>query len=154
MNFIAGLGKQPADGVLQSIPAVEFRTSCETVWQLLLRDKDLLSYAYSYEFEREKGRKQGGGQSGFKVRGLYGFVSVKPTGYCTLKLSEKTPSGTGRVVEIIDLRVTRQVQTDDWGYLKSHRRNMKVDWYQEMPRILEFCAQNQDGNIEVHDATV
>jgi hypothetical protein len=150
MDFVAGLGKKPQDGILNSMRALKFQLTCKDMWSLLVRDKDLLSYAYSYEFEREKGVKHGGGISGFKVRGFCGYVSVRPTGYCTLKLSEISPSGIGRTVEIIDLRVIRQIQTDDWGYLKVHRRKMEIDWYREMPRILEFCA-NKKGDIQIFE---
>lgn len=60
-----------------------------------------------------------------------------------------SPSGRGRVVKIIDLRVIRQIQTDDRGYLRVHRRKMEIDWYREMPRILEFCEQNKEGDVKV-----
>jgi succinate dehydrogenase/fumarate reductase flavoprotein subunit len=83
------------------------------------------------------------------VRGLQGFIDVRPAGYCTLELSQASPTGQGRTVEILDLRVVKQIQTDDWGYLKIHRRKMEVDWYREMPRILEFCEHNKGETIQV-----
>lgn len=149
LDFVAGLFRKPADGILKTISANKLLLYCKDLWFYLTRDKDLLSYAYSYEFEQEKGVRDGGAQSGFQVRGLYGFIDVRPAGYCTLKLSQASPSGQGRTVEILDLRVIKQIQTDDWGYLKVRRRKMDIDWYREMPRILEFCEQNKNGTIKV-----
>ena len=134
------------------MPAVQFRKNCEVVWPSLLRDKDLLSYSYLYEFEREKGVRHGGGMGGgFHVRGLVGSVKATPKGYCTLRLKASSPDPFGQrpVVEVLDLRKLRRIETDDAGYLKVHRRAMTVDWFQEMPRILDFCERNGDGNIEV-----
>ena len=148
MDFIKGCGKKPKDGLLKSMPVSLFDLYCKSVYPDLLRDQDILPYAYSYEFEREKGIKQGGGISGFKVRELFGFIDVRPAGFCTLKLSEIAPNGVGRIVEILDMRKSPGIETD-WGNLKIHRRAMIVDWYEEMPRILKFCEQNKNGNIEV-----
>jgi hypothetical protein len=132
--------------------AAQFRQSCETVWQSLLRDRDLLSYSYSYEFGREKGVRHGGGLGGgFHVRGLVGSIKATPKGYCTVRLRASSPDSFGRFpfVEVIDLRKERQIETDDAGYLKVHRRAMSVDWFREMPRILEFCDQHGTDKIEV-----
>jgi hypothetical protein len=134
------------------MPAPQFRQVCERAWQPLLRDKQLLSYSYQYEFGREKGVRQGGGMSGgFHVRGLVGSIKATPKGYCTVRLRASAPDSFGRFpfVEVIDLRKERQIETDDAGYLKVHRRAMSVDWYREMPRILEFCEQVGTGAIEV-----
>ncbi|MFO1511578.1 MAG: hypothetical protein U1F83_01475 [Verrucomicrobiota bacterium] len=134
------------------MPTLQFRQSCETVWQSLLRDRELLSFSYMYEFGCEKGVRHGGGMGGgFHVRGLVGSIKATPKGYCTLRLRASLPDAFGRFpfVEVIDLRKERQIETDDAGYLKVHRRAMTVDWYREMPRILEFCDQNGTDKIEV-----
>jgi hypothetical protein len=147
-----GLFKEPPFGILRNLPIPEFRNHCETAWQALLRDKELLSYSYQYEFGREKGVRHGGGMGGgFHVRGLVGSVKATPKGYCTLRLRASAPDQFGRFpfVETIDLRKVCRIETDDAGYLKIHRRAMNVDWYREMPRILEFCDQNGVSRIEV-----
>lgn len=148
-DFVAGLFKKPQDGVLKTISAFTFCMYCKAAWVDLVRDQDLLSYSYSYKFEHENGRTHGGGMSGFKVNEFHGSVSARPAGYCTVELMQISPSGRGRVVEIIDLRVIRQIQTDDKGYLRVQRRKMEIDWYREMPRILEFCEQNKEGDVKV-----
>lgn len=149
-EFVKGLFKRPSDGILQRINAVEFYMYCETVWTDLQRDQDILPFSYSYEFDREKGITGSAGQSGFQVRGRQASIWCKPKGYCTLRLMECSLSGSGRDVEIIDLRNRKGVETDDRGFLKVKRRKMNVDWYKEMPRILEFCDRNKTGMIETH----
>jgi len=152
VTWVSGLFREPPHGILQHIPAPDFRRACETVWQSLLRDRELLSYSYQYEFGREKGVRHGGGMGGgFHVRGLVGSIKATPKGYCTLRLRASSPDYFGRFpfVEVIDLRKERHIETDDAGFLKVHRRAMRVDWYQEMPRILEFCDRNGTDKIEV-----
>jgi hypothetical protein len=144
--------REPPHGILQYLPTSQFRQSCETAWQSLLRDRELLSYSYQFEFEREKGVRHGGGMGGgFHVRGMVGSIKATPKGYCTLRLRALKPDSLGHFpfVEVIDLRKERKIQTDDAGYLKVHRRAMTVDWYREMPRIFEFCDQNGTDKIEV-----
>lgn len=50
-------------------------------------------------------------------------------------------------MEIIDLRKEGSIETDDAGGLKTQRRAMAVDWYREIPRILEFCEENGNDPI-------
>lgn len=152
VTWASGLFREPPHGILQHMPASQFRQSCEVAWQALLRDRDLLSYSYQYEFGREKGVRHGGGMGGgFHVRGLIGSIKTTPKGYCTLRLRASSPDKFGRFpfVEVIDLRKQRLIETDDAGYLKAHRRAMTVDWYREMPRIFEFCDENGTDRIEV-----
>ncbi len=152
VTWASGLFREPPHGILQHIAAPEFRRVCDTVWQSLLRDRELLSYSYQYEFGREKEVRHGGGMGGgFLVRGLVGSIKATPKGYCTLRLRASSPDSFGRFpfVEVIDLRKERHIETDDAGYLKVHRRAMTVGWYREMPRILEFCDQNGTDEIEV-----
>lgn len=147
-----GLFGEPPHGILQHLPASKFRQSCDVVWQSLLRDQELLSYSYQYEFGNDPGVRHSGGMGGgFHVRGMVGSIKATPKGYCTLRLRSSTPDSFGRFpfAEVIDLRKQRQIETDDAGYLKVHRRAMTVDWYREMPRILEFCDQTGDDKIEV-----
>lgn len=143
---------EPSHGILQHMAAPLFRECCETVWRSLLRDQELLSFSYQYEFGREKGARHSGGMGGgFHVRGLVGSIKTKPTGYCTLRLRGSAPVSSGRFpsVEVIDLRKERTIETDDAGFLKVHRRAMTIDWYREMPRVLDFCDQCGADWVEV-----
>lgn len=152
VTWAKGLFREPPHGILQLMPTLQFHEICLTAWHSLLRDRELLSYSYQYEFGLEKGVRHGGGMGGgFHVRGLVGSIQATPKGYCTLRLRASRPDSFGRFpfVEVIDLRKERLIETDDAGYLKTHRRGMTVDWYREMPRILEFCEQNETDKIEV-----
>ena len=148
-----GLGtfREPAHGILKHLAADEFRAGCETAWSALIRDRELLSYSYQYELESQKGVRQGGGQGGgFLVRGLHPSITTKPKGYCTLRLRRLKANGEfAPVEEVIDLRKVKLIQTDDVGYLKVHRRAQAIDWYREMPRILEFAGDPKAEFVEV-----
>lgn len=78
--------------------------------------------------------------------GLISYIETRPKGYCTLRLKAATADA---FIEVIDLRRDRRIETDDAGYLKVHRKAMKVDWYEEMPRIIEFCERNGTDKIEI-----
>jgi len=131
------------------MPTAQFRAFCETVWPLLMRDQELLSYSYTCLYVSPKGEKLDAARRVFTVRGLFTALSVRPKGYCTLRLLSDSSSGRGEKAEIIDLRSSGKIVTDDGGYLTVRRRSMSVDWYREMPRILEFCDYDPAGRIEV-----
>lgn len=152
VTWANGLFREPLFGILQSMPAPAFLQNCERAWEALLRDKDLLSFSYQYQFEREMGVRHNGGMGGgFHVRGLVGSIRATPKGYCTLRLRKSVPDSAGNhpMLEVIDLRKSRGIQTDDAGWLKVHRRSLVLDWFQEMPRILEFCRNAGGERIEV-----
>jgi len=88
VDWAGGLFRESPHGIFQSMSAAQFRQGCEAVWQSLLRDRELLSYSYLYEFGREKGVRHGGGMGGgFHVRGLVDSIKARPKGYCTVGLA-------------------------------------------------------------------
>jgi hypothetical protein len=144
---------KPELGVLQSMPVTLFRAHCQTVWDLLERDRELLSYSYTCQYVSPSGERSDASRAVFTVRGLRPALKDHPKGYCTLRLLDDSGARPGREAEVIDLRTEGKVDTDDGGHLTLRRRSMAIDWYREMPRILEFCEQNSTGVIEVrrHD---
>lgn len=66
-----------------------------------------------------------------------------------MELSAIAPSGKGRVMQIIDMRVRKQYQTDDLGNLKMHRRKGKFEIKDRMSELLEFLTNNEDEIIEI-----
>jgi hypothetical protein len=142
---------EPSDGILQHMAAQVFRECCETVWRSFLRDQELLSFSYLSSDAKKVyvTAVAWAGASMFAV--LVGSIKTKPTGYCTLRLRGSAPDSSGRFpsVEVIDLRKERTIETDDAGFLKVHRRAMTIDWYREMPRVLDFCDQCGADWVEV-----
>lgn len=151
VTWAAGLFREPSHGILKHLHAENFHAACEIAWRALVRDQELLSYSYQYEFESEKGVRHGGGQGGgFTVRGLRPSITTHPKGYCTLRLTKVLADGSpSPEVEIIDLRKVRKIQTDTNGYLKIHRRSQTIDWYREMPDILAFASNPNADFVEV-----
>src|SRR5262245_26582967 len=140
---------KPELGILQSMPVALFRAHCKTVWELLVRDQDLLSYSYTCQYVSPTGERLDASRAVFKVRGLRPALKDRPKGYCTLRLLDDSGARPGREAEIIDLRTAGKLATDDGGCLTVRRRSMTIDWYREMPRILEFCEQSSTGDVEV-----
>ena len=131
------------------MPGLQFRQSCETTWNGLLRDRELLSYSYGCQYVSPTGERLDASRAVYTVRRFRPGLSIRPKGYCTLRLFDDAGPRPGRVVETIDLRAAGKLATDDGGHLTVRRRAMSLDWYREMPRILEFCEQNGTDPIEV-----
>jgi len=149
LDFIAGLGT-PAVGVpLVKHPRGTLALLFRSLLATLEDQKDLLSYSYSYGFTTEPGRRHGGGQSGFRINGYSGSISVRPSGYCDLALSEVAPNGRGRIVEIIDMRVKKHLQTESEGSLVVHRRKAVVGWFELLPKALDFLERCSHVDVEV-----
>jgi hypothetical protein len=149
MDFIRGLETAPRESiVLLSHKKSELKSLVDSLRVELDEQGDLLFWDYSYEFGREPGRRNGGAESGFQVRGLYGFITVRPAGYCDVRLSASR-DGRCLFAELIDMRVVGRIETDNWGYLKVHRRRAELGWAQEIPRLLSFLETCPDLPVEI-----
>jgi hypothetical protein len=83
------------------------------------------------------------------VGGLSGHISTHPNGYCWVELSDRAPTGRGRVVEMIDMRVRRRLETDDWGTLTVTRRASEVGWFRTLPPLIEWLRAQRAKEVEV-----
>lgn len=84
------------------------------------------------------------------MRGLIGYVTVRPSGYCFVILSEVAPTGRGRLVQLIDVRQQAPLQTDDWGTLKvSKSKPQSVGWFDELPRLIQWLGVQETEEAEV-----
>ena len=108
-----------------------------------------MSYSYEFRFSGNRERSGGGGLSGFRVRGLFGSIDTRPAGYCTVKLSDTAPTGRGRLVEVIDMRVRKSMETDDWGTLSIRRRAAPVGWFDQLPRLLDWLRGQAAPEVEI-----
>jgi hypothetical protein len=149
LAFIAGLGAPPLNTVLVTHRRSIFLSQLEALLVGLENQRDLVTYSYSYAFSERAGSNGGGTTSGFHVRGLSGVISVQPSGYCDLTLSEAGPAGKGRILEIHDLRRQTKLQTDDWGMLKVMRRAADVGWYEILPPAIEWLRAQSSREVEV-----
>lgn len=149
LDFVEGLGAPPLNQVLKTHRRSAFLSLLEGLLVALNDQKDLFSFHYQYRFTGQGGSEGGGGTSGFRVRGLFGFVSVEPSGYCDLTLLELAPTGRGRVVEIVDMRTRKELDTDDWGVLKISRRAAPVSWYDQLPSAIGWLKGQDARDVEV-----
>src|SRR5262245_22538932 len=149
LSFVKGLGAPPTGQVLVTHQREVLEQQLESLLRALNEQKDLIGYSYVYKFGGKPERSGGGAVAGFKVQGRFGFVSVRPSGCCYVRLSELTPAGQTRVVETIDMRVVRKLQTDDWGLLTVGRRRADVGWFDELPALLEWLRRQRGRDVEV-----
>ena len=149
LDFVKGLGAPPTGEVLVTHEREVLEQQLQDLLRALNDQRDLIGYSYVYRFGGNPERSGGGAVAGFKVQGRLGFVSVRPSGYCYVRLSELTPDGRSRVVETIDLRVMRKLQTDDWGLLTVARRRADVGWFDELPPLLDWLQRQRGGHVQV-----
>lgn len=115
------------------------------------RDADLLAFDYSFRLTKGDDRHTVKGRlGGFKVRGLFGSVNGQPRGFCTLTLSETSPTGLGRDVELIDLRTRDEIATDDSGLLKIYRTEAKFGCLSSIRGMIEFLEASDADEIVIH----
>jgi hypothetical protein len=149
LAFIAGLGAPPLNKVLATHRRTIFLSQMQALLAGFENYRDLLTYAYRYAFSGRPDSGGGGSTSGFRVRGLFGMISVRPSGYCDLTLSEAGPAGPGRVIEILDLRRRTTLETDDWGVLKVSRRAAEVGWFSCLPLAIKWLQEQSERDVEI-----
>ncbi len=121
----------------------------QSLHRAVVRDEDLLCHDYSYGFSRRGRSRSSAGESGFRVRGLIGYVDARPHGYCHLRLSQPGTNGLPRTVEFIDMRVRESIDTDDLGVLRIYRRQAEMHWQDRLPPLLEFLRARSAREVTV-----
>jgi hypothetical protein len=157
-NFINTLGVYDNFMVVSGIPkdsgVSRKRSNLLHATDMLLeniRDNlDLLSWDYSYSFDDEGKSRSSGGCSGFQIRGYFGSIDARPKGFCTLELWEFPPTGKGRIVEIIDLRNKKTVNTDNRRLLHIYRRKANVGWDQVLTELLGFLKKKKCAEVMIY----
>jgi hypothetical protein len=149
LDFVRGLGAPPEGKVLVSHRRVVLDAMLQGLSTALADQRDLISFSYDFAFSDHHDMGGGGAVSGFKVSGLFGSITVRPSGYCTVTLSQTAPTGRGRTVEIIDMRVRQKLETDDWGTLTVSRRPAEVGWFNELPKVLTWLQQQRSPTVDV-----
>src|SRR5206468_11688527 len=94
---------------------------------------------YSYQIGDEPER-DGGGQS-IRVDGRDGILSLRPKGYCSIKLIESAGQPA-----VIDLRPMKSFPTDA-GTLKVYRRKADTRWPELLSSLLSFLEPRLDRKL-------
>ncbi|WP_034619857.1 hypothetical protein [Chitinibacter tainanensis] len=148
INYAKGLEKIPEDRVLVRDTADMMLLKLQGVVQYLDTYRDILVWKYLYEFSAQSGENEGG-QSGFKIDGLSAYITTRPTGYCTLHLSEVAPNGMGRAVQVIDMRLKKEIQTDTLGVLKIRRRKFNNMLFPFVEQLTAYLARQGKAEVAV-----
>ncbi len=149
LDFIRGLSMPPKGVTLAAHGRIHLKLAFESLLVKLETQRDLITHSYSYVLSSQKKVTHGGATSGIRIRGLSACIDTRPAGYCDLTLMEVGPNGRGRVVEIIDMRVRQEIETDNQGTLKIRRRKAEVGWFTELPKLLQFLNSATDRQVEV-----
>lgn len=145
LDFVRGLGVPPEGQVLATHPREVLLTRLTQLLAALEQQRELISFSYGFRFSEKPAFSGGGAVAGFTVRGLHGSVSVRPAGYCDVKLRGSGPG----IVELIDLRATGGLQTDDWGVLTVTRRKAEVGWFTQLPAVIDWLSGISAAAIQV-----
>jgi hypothetical protein len=149
LDFIRGLGAPPLATVLKTHHRAALILQIRGMLQALEDQRDLITYSYQYSFSALPRQRHSAGRSGFRVQGYVGDIDARPSGWCDLTLSERTPTGRGRVVTIIDFRARKEIETDDLGTLRIHRRREPVGWFDVLPPLLEWLETADESVVQV-----
>jgi hypothetical protein len=84
---------------------------------------------------------------GFACGGGFGAIWLAPAGYYDVTVDDVGPSGIGRVVEIVDMRVRREYETLDKGMLRVCAKKTAVGWFDELEKLIDFLDASQAARI-------
>jgi len=127
-----------------------FRVVAEDFLSTIQCDADLLRFDYSFRLTKGEKHKTRRGLTGFKVRGLDGYIDATPNGFCTLQLTAVSPLGRGRIAEIIDMRGREDIETDDKGMLKIYREPATLNWPRTLPSLVQWLGGQTCAEIVIH----
>ncbi len=113
------------------------------------QQRDLLPYHYSYQIGDGKTFGRGsGGASGFHINGKVHSIRAG-AGTCYLQEIGVGSDGRGSVVNTIDIRDQKCVETDDYGPIKIYRRKLKLTLFETMPLLVSFLRNSKNESFRV-----
>lgn len=115
------------------------------------KDIDLLSYRYQYSFpsRQSSNRPVSSGCSGFRLGEYSGSIESYPRQFLTLKLMEENASGTGRIVQFIDMRNRESIETDNWGLLRVHKKKHEFTLQQACLELNSFLEASDVEQVKI-----
>jgi hypothetical protein len=106
----------------QSFPRTTLFQAAEEFQDDLERQRSLLPYHYSYQIgDGQTFGRGSGGASGFHIKGKVHSI-WGGAGTCYLEEMGIGPDGRGQVVNTIDVRGQKHIETDDYGTITFFRR--------------------------------
>ena len=64
-------------------------------------------------------------------------------------LFRSRPDGRGEILNRIDIRSEKRIETDDFGILKVFRRKLKLTLFETVPQLVAFLSRCEDEVIRV-----
>jgi hypothetical protein len=117
--------------------ATEFHDAIE-------QQRSLLPYHYSYQIgDGTMFGRGSGGASGFHIDGKIHSIQGG-AGVCYLQEIGVGSDGRGQVVNTIDIRGEKRVETDDFGPIKIYRRKLSLTLFETVPPLVSFLRNSKD----------
>jgi hypothetical protein len=113
------------------------------------RDRDLLSFDYTYSFSTKPRKMHGGAFHGFKLQGRPAGVDSRPKGFLTVTILDLAPDQTGRPAAVLDLRSLGGLPTDDMGVLRAHRRKAAIQLAEILEDLLAFLESSKEAKLSI-----
>lgn len=115
--------------------------SARSFRELIARQWTLLPYRYSFD-ARIPGLdmppvRSSSSISGFRIDGAHCWLAAG-VGQCVLKKMDVVANGQGSVADAIDVRGSKQIQTDDWGTIRIYRRRLKSHLPEQLRNLIRF----------------
>ena len=118
--------------------------------QELTRDADLLSFDYSFGFPKFDKTRLKRFSAGFSIRGLMGFITAQPRGFCTLELKQGAPAKSPpRTVEMIDLRQRTEIETDDRGPIRIYKKPAPFKLIEPISQFVQFLKEHRCEDVRI-----
>jgi hypothetical protein len=153
-DAVAVMVDVPNLGEEVTVPLDALRQAVEEIDSLLRDRPELLPYTYQFKCEYirvgpaehhqyiRKDRFDTGGLSGFRLPGDDEHRYAIFAGLNKLELTKMAvqPDGTGKIVEVRDIRGLRELQTADHGLMQFRRRRAKSSLRRGLGEIREFLS--------------
>jgi hypothetical protein len=140
-------------GTKYSAPRQDVLTSATALAEELERQSTLLPYSYSIETRAVSADgpvvRGAGGMSGFRIGGQIHSLKAG-AGRCLLERWERDSAGGGRVVERIDVRDRKSVNTDaEWQTIRIKRRKLQIGLPLHLPALIAFLQSRTEPDVTV-----
>ena len=154
-HFVAVFGVYEHFSVARGVPkdsqvtrrGADLHEAAQVLLSGVERDAELLRHDYTFSFA-DTPTRYSAGQS-VTIRGRAGIISARPRGYCTIELLSRGEKDPDIAAEVIDLRVTRDLATDDRGIVKVQRRKAEMHWLETLPPLLHFLGTRLPKDLVV-----
>jgi hypothetical protein len=109
------------------------------------RDNDLLQFDYLFSVGDDRPRK---GPESVVIGGRSGLILTHPDGFCYVQMTEAAAHDR-RTVQIIDLRIVKDLVADGCGSISVHQKSAIMVWPEVLPPLIDFLRPRKQKTLIV-----